>query len=33
MSAKTSIRAGMDVSNSTGDSTGYRVLGSGGVPP
>ena len=23
----------MDVSNSTGDSTGYRILGSGGVPP
>jgi hypothetical protein len=29
MNATTSIRAGMDVSNSTGESTGYRVLGSG----
>jgi hypothetical protein len=30
MSATTSIRAGMDVTNSR---TGYRILGSGGVPP
>ena len=30
MNTTTSLRAGMDVSNSTGENVGYRVLGSGG---
>lgn len=30
MKTATDIRAGMDVSNSTGQDTGYRVVGAGG---
>lgn len=29
MITKTNTRAGMDVSNSTGENTGYRVVGGG----
>ncbi len=32
MNATTSVRAGMDVSNSTGESIGYKVIGSGQAP-
>ena len=32
MRTTTSLRAGMDISNSTGESTGYRVMGSGAAP-
>ena len=32
MSTATKVRAGMDVSNSTGESTGYKVMGSGLAP-
>ena len=31
MKTTTAVKAAMDISNSTGDSTGYRVMGSGGA--
>jgi hypothetical protein len=31
MNTKTSIRAGMDVSNTVGSDTDYKVTGSGGT--
>ena len=33
MKSTTGICAGMDVSNSTGESTGYRVVGGGQAYP